>query len=244
MPNEATALPAGHAPVAHGRVGVLLLNLGTPSGTDYWSMRRYLKEFLSDRRVIEVPRWKWWPILNLIILTIRPGRKGKDYATIWNNERNESPFKTITRGQAEQLAARLKDEPRIVVDWAMRYATPTTESRILALKESGCDRILLLPLYPQYAAATTATACDEAFRTSDENALAACRSRRAQLSRSSRLYRCPGAIDAKASCETRFRTGKDHRDVSRNAAKIFTEGRPLSLPMPENVAAIAGKTRY
>ena len=87
--NEAAALPAGHAPVAHGRVGVLLLNLGTPSGTDYWSMRRYLKEFLSDRRVIEVPRWKWWPILNLIILTIRPGRKGKDYATIWNNERNE-----------------------------------------------------------------------------------------------------------------------------------------------------------
>ena len=162
--DEATALPAGHAPVAHGRVGVLLLNLGTPSGTDYWSMRRYLKEFLSDRRVIEEPRWKWWPILNLIILTVRPGRKGRDYATIWNNERNESPFKTITRGQAEQLSARLKDEPRIVVDWAMRYATPTTESRILALKESGCDRILLLPLYPQYAAATTATACDEAFR--------------------------------------------------------------------------------
>ena len=96
--------PAGHPPVQHGRIGVLLLNLGTPDATDYWSMRRYLKEFLSDRRVIEVPRWKWWPILNGIILTVRPGRKGKDYAKIWNNERNEGPLKTITRSQAEKLA--------------------------------------------------------------------------------------------------------------------------------------------
>jgi ferrochelatase len=102
--------------------------------------------------------------LNLIILTVRPGRKGKDYETIWNKEKNESPIKTITRSQAEQLAERLKDHKNIVVDWAMRYANPTTESRILALKEQGCDRILLLPLYPQYAAATTATACDHAFR--------------------------------------------------------------------------------
>src|SRR5688572_29797329 len=100
---EAEAAASDHPPVRHGRVGVLLLNLGTPDATDYWSMRRYLKEFLSDRRVIEVPRWKWWPILNLIILTVRPGRKGKDYATIWNNERNEGPLKTITRAQAEKL---------------------------------------------------------------------------------------------------------------------------------------------
>ena len=90
-------LPDGHPPVESGRIGVLLLNLGTPDGTGYWPMRRYLKEFLSDRRVIEVPRWKWWPILNLIILTVRPGRKGKDYAKIWNKERNEGPLKTITR---------------------------------------------------------------------------------------------------------------------------------------------------
>ncbi len=103
----ARAGPAGHPEVAHGRIGVLLLNLGTPDATDYWSMRRYLKEFLSDRRVIEVPRWKWWPILNLIILTVRPGRKGKDYATIWNEERNEGPLKTITRSQAEKLQAAL-----------------------------------------------------------------------------------------------------------------------------------------
>jgi ferrochelatase len=141
------AWPSGHPDVPHGRVGVLLLNLGTPDGTDYWSMRRYLKEFLSDRRVIEVPRWKWWPILNLIILTVRPGRRGKDYDAIW------------------KLAGAFADDPRIVVDWAMRYANPTTDSRIRALKDQGCDRILLVALYPQYAAATTATACDQAFRT-------------------------------------------------------------------------------
>ncbi|MGO4683035.1 ferrochelatase [Hyphomicrobium sp. 2TAF46] len=162
--SESVALPAGHDPVAHGRIGVLLLNLGTPDGTGYWPMRRYLREFLSDERVIEEPKWKWWPILNLIILTVRPSRKGRDYATIWNNERDEGPLKTITRSQAEQLTSRFQGDPRIVVDWAMRYANPTTESRIQALKEQGCDRILLVPLYPQYAAATTATACDQAFR--------------------------------------------------------------------------------
>ncbi len=158
-------LPSGHPEVPRGRIGILLLNLGTPDATDYWSMRRYLKEFLSDRRVIEVPRWKWWPILNLIILTVRPGRKGMDYQKIWNEERNEGPLKTITRSQAEKLAAALKTDPRIEVDWAMRYANPSTGSRIEALKARGCDRILLVPLYPQYAAATSATACDEAFRT-------------------------------------------------------------------------------
>lgn len=157
-------LPAGHPRVEHGRIGVLLLNLGTPDATDYWSMRRYLKEFLSDRRVIEEPRWKWWPILNLIILTVRPGPKGRDYDSIWNKEKNEGPLKTITRDQAEGLAARLSKSGRVVVDWAMRYANPTTESRIQALMDQGCDRILLVPLYPQYAAATSATACDQAFR--------------------------------------------------------------------------------
>ena len=156
--------PAGHPSAPFGRIGVLLLNLGTPDGTSYWPMRRYLKEFLSDKRVIEEPRWKWWPILNLIILTVRPSKKGKDYATIWNKELDESPIKTITRNQAERLFERLQDNPRIVVDWGMRYANPSTESRINALKEQGCDRILLLPLYPHYAAATSATACDEAFR--------------------------------------------------------------------------------
>ncbi len=156
--------PAGHPHAPHGRVGVLLLNLGTPDGTGYWPMRRYLKEFLSDQRVIEEPKWKWWPILNLIILTVRPKKKGHDYASIWNTQRDEGPLKTITRSQAEQLTRRLDGDPRIVVDWAMRYANPTTASRIEALKQQGCDRILLVPLYPHYAAATTATACDQAFR--------------------------------------------------------------------------------
>lgn len=155
--------PAGHPPVASGRIGVLLLNLGTPDATGYWPMRRYLKEFLSDRRVIEEPRWKWWLILNLIILTVRPGRKGRDYDKIWNKARNEGPLKTITRAQAEKLAVALADG-RIEVDWAMRYANPSAAARLDHLQAAGCDRILLVPLYPQYAAATTATACDQVFR--------------------------------------------------------------------------------
>ena len=163
LPPGAQCLPEAHPAVRTGRVGVLLMNLGTPDATDYWSMRRYLKEFLSDRRVIEVPRLKWWPILNLIILTVRPRRKGRDYDKIWNKERNEGPLKTITRAQAEKLGAALTDT-RIVVDWAMRYANPTVAARIASLKEQGCDRVLLVPLYPQYAGASWATACDQAFR--------------------------------------------------------------------------------
>lgn len=159
-------LPPDHPRIRPRRIGVLLMNLGTPEGTTYWPMRAYLKEFLSDKRVIEEPRWKWWPILNLIILSVRPSRKGKDYASIWNNERNEGPLKTITRSQTEGLAARLQElaGDRVVFDWAMRYGFPDTKSRIEALQEQGCDRILFVPLYPQYAAATSATACDQAFR--------------------------------------------------------------------------------
>jgi ferrochelatase len=158
--------PVDHPPVKAGRVGVLLLNLGTPEATDYWSMRRYLKEFLSDRRVIETPRLLWWPILNLIVLSTRPKRKGRDYATIWNKARDEGPLKTITRSQAEQLAAHLGAVAgdKVSVDWAMRYGYPAIRERLQALLAQGCDRILLVPLYPQYAAATSATACDHAFR--------------------------------------------------------------------------------
>ncbi len=165
FPVGSARLPAGHAPVSTGRIGVLVMNLGTPEATDYWSMRRYLREFLSDRRVIETPRAIWWPLLNLVILTTRPGRKGKDYETIWNRQRNESPLKTITRSQAGQLAEAMEaQDDRIVVDWAMRYGKPAVGERLEALHAEGCERILLLPLYPQYAAATTATACDQAFR--------------------------------------------------------------------------------
>jgi ferrochelatase len=160
------AKPVDHPAAPCGGIGVLLTNLGTPEGTDYWSMRRYLKEFLSDRRVIETSRLVWWPVLNLIILTKRPGPKGRDYASIWNRDRDEGPLKTITRSQAEQLAARLGDDAgdRVVVDWAMRYGKPEMRAAIQKLLERGCDRILLVPLYPQYAAATSATACDHAFR--------------------------------------------------------------------------------
>src|SRR3712207_3609774 len=162
----AARLPSDHLPVKAGRVGVLLLNLGTPDATDYWSMRRYLKEFLSDRRVIETSRLLWWPVLNLIILTKRPGPKGRDYDSIWNKERDEGPLKTITRAQAESLAAHLQEAAgdRVVVDWAMRYGNPSIAARIRALADEGCERILLVPLYPQYSAATSATACDHAFR--------------------------------------------------------------------------------
>ena len=121
--NLKPSLPPDHATIKSGRIGVLLMNLGTPEGTSYKPMRAYLKEFLSDRRVIEEPRWKWWPILNLIILSTRPGRKGKDYATIWNNERNEGPLKTITRAQTEKLSERLAGDTdgRITVDWGLDY---------------------------------------------------------------------------------------------------------------------------
>ncbi|GLK67852.1 ferrochelatase [Hansschlegelia plantiphila] len=164
FPSNAVHLPADHPPVKVGRIGVLLVNLGTPDGTDYWSMRRYLKEFLSDRRVIETPRVIWWPLLNGIILTTRPGRKGRDYASIWNRERDESPLKTITRSQSEKLAASVASAaPQLMVDWAMRYGNPSMASRLDALQKAGCDRILLVPLYPQYAAATSATVCDKAF---------------------------------------------------------------------------------
>jgi ferrochelatase len=160
---DVSSKPPGHPAIPPRRIGVLLVNLGTPDATDYWSMRRYLKEFLSDRRVIEQNRLKWWLALNLVILTLRPARKGRDYDKIWNKERNESILKTITRAQADKLAAALTHEPRLLVDWAMRYGNPSFVSRLGAMQQAGCDRILIVPLYPQYAAATTATVCDKAF---------------------------------------------------------------------------------
>jgi ferrochelatase len=155
--------PAGHPAVMPRRVGVLLVNLGTPDDTSYWPMRRYLKEFLSDRRVIEVPRAIWWPILNLAILTRRPSASGAKYAAIWDRAANASPLLVITRAQTEKLAASLAATGEVVVDFAMRYGKPTISGRIDAMLASGCDRILVVPLYPQYAAATTATVCDKVF---------------------------------------------------------------------------------
>jgi len=155
--------PPEHPNTRFGKVGVLLVNLGTPDGYDKKSMRRYLKEFLSDRRVIETPRIIWWPVLNGIVLNVRPKKSGALYASIWNEEKNESPLRTYTRSQAEQLGERLAAHEHLIVDWAMRYGSPSIESRINVLQEAGCERILVFPLYPQYSAATTATVNDKVF---------------------------------------------------------------------------------
>ena len=155
-------LPPGHPPILEEKTGLLLMNLGTPEATDYWSMRRYLKEFLSDRRVIEVNRILWWVILNVVILSFRPSKSGHAYKSIWNKQRNESPLKTFTRAQAEKLGPAMANS-KLVVDWAMRYGKPPIAERIAALKAQGCNRIVLFALYPQYSAATTATALDKAY---------------------------------------------------------------------------------
>jgi ferrochelatase len=146
------------------RVGVLLVNLGTPDTADTRGVRVYLREFLSDPRVIEDQGLRWKLLLNGIILRIRPRRKARDYLKIWNTENNESPLKTITRAQSDKLAAAIADHDHVVVDWAMRYGNPSISSRIEALTAQGCDRLLVVPLYPQYSAATSATVCDEVFR--------------------------------------------------------------------------------
>jgi protoporphyrin/coproporphyrin ferrochelatase len=163
-----TVVPREKAQAAAGpgsqRVGVLLVNLGTPDSADARGVRVYLREFLSDPRVIENQGLYWKLVLNGIILRIRPRRKARDYLKIWNTEKNESPLKTITRAQADKLAASISDHDHVVVDWAMRYGNPSIKSRIDALTARGCDRLLVVPLYPQYSAATSATVCDEVFR--------------------------------------------------------------------------------
>jgi ferrochelatase len=166
MRDHSQHLPPGHPAVKRPKVGILLSNLGTPDATDYWSMRRYLNEFLSDRRVIDLPRWKWLPILKLIILTVRPGPKGRDYASIWNNERNESPLMTITRDQASAIAEQAISlwGDRVMVDFCMRYGNPSTASKVRKMVDAGCEKILFFPLYPHYAGATSATANDAFFR--------------------------------------------------------------------------------
>ncbi|WGI22019.1 ferrochelatase [Amylibacter sp. IMCC11727] len=157
---------ADHPKVHFGKVGVILCNLGTPDGTDYWSVRRYLNEFLSDRRVVDVAKWKWQLILQLIILSFRPFTSGAAYKTIWNEEKNESPLLTTTRDQTTALTKVLKEQygDQVEVDFCMRYGNPSTESVIQNMKDRGCDRIVFFPLYPQYSATTTGTANDQAFR--------------------------------------------------------------------------------
>ncbi len=144
------------------KIGILLLNLGTPDGTDFWSVRRYLKEFLSDRRVVDMARWQWWPILNLIILNVRPQKSGALYDKIWDKESGDSPLRLITARQAEKLSSVLSDH-NVVVDFAMRYGNPSIETRLDALKKAGCTRILAVPLYPQYSSPTTGSVNQQLF---------------------------------------------------------------------------------
>ena len=153
-----------HPEVKFGKTGVLLINLGTPDSTSWWDIRKYLREFLSDRRVIEVNPFIWQIILNLFILTFRPSKTAHAYKKIWRKESNESPLLFFTRNQASKLNDKIGND-KVIVDFAMRYGNPSIKSRLDKLKEQGCENIVILPLYPQYAGATTATVCDEVYRS-------------------------------------------------------------------------------
>ena len=158
--------PADHPLVKPARVGILVANLGTPDGTDYWSMRRYLNEFLSDRRVVDYAPWKWQPLLQLVILSKRPFTSGANYRSIWNTEKNESPLLTITRDQTDAIRAKLVENygDDVRVDFCMRYGNPSTKSKVQEMVQDGCTKILFFPLYPHYAGATSATANDKFFQ--------------------------------------------------------------------------------
>ena len=153
-----------HPEVKFGKTGILLVNLGTPDSTSWWDVRKYLKEFLSDQRVIEVNPIIWQFILNIFILTFRPSKSSRAYKKIWIKETNESPLLYFTKSQTNALKKRIGNE-KIIVNYAMRYGNPSIKSKLNNLKEAGCENIVVLPLYPQYAAATTATVCDEVYRS-------------------------------------------------------------------------------
>ena len=153
-----------HPEVKFGKTGVVIINLGTPDSTNWWDIRKYLKEFLSDRRVIELNPIIWKIILNLFILTFRPSKTAHAYKKIWRKESNESPLLYFTRNQAIELNKRIGQE-KVIVEFAMRYGNPSIKTKLNDLKEKGCENLIILPLYPQYAAATTATVCDEVYRS-------------------------------------------------------------------------------
>ncbi len=199
--------PPTHPPVRRAKVGVLLANLGTPDNHDYWSMRRYLNEFLSDKRVIDYPSWKWQPLLQLIILTKRPFTSGANYKLIWNVEKDESPLMTITRDQTTAIAARIAAHhgDTVMVDFCMRYGNPSTQSKVRAMVEAGCEKILFFPLYPHYAGATSATANDQFFR-------ALMLEKRQPAARTvAEYYDHPVYIDALAQSVERAYAGLNHR---------------------------------
>ncbi len=226
--------PANHPPVRSGRIGVLIVNLGTPEGTDYWSMRRYLKEFLSDRRVIEAPRAVWLPILELILLR-RPSARGRDYASIWNKERDEGPLKTITRSQCEKLGAALADlGPGIEVDWAMRYGQPPIAERMNALQGKR--------LRPHSGRAALSAILrrehrdgrGQGRRRAEGHALATGDPDRRAVVRRSCLYRRARPLDAGWPGKTRFRAGSRARLLSRHPRRpISTRATPITATAPK-----------
>jgi ferrochelatase len=153
-----------HPPINFGKTGVLVINLGTPDSTSWFDIRKYLREFLSDKRVIEVNPFIWQIILNVFILNLRPSKTAKAYKEIWMKDENISPLLYYTQQQAKKLSNSIS-EKNIIIDFAMRYGNPSIKSKINKLHEDGCENLIILPLYPQYAAATTATVCDEVYRT-------------------------------------------------------------------------------
>lgn len=199
--------PADHPELPRPKIGVLLANLGTPDHYDYWSMRRYLNEFLSDKRVIDYPAWKWQPLLQILILSKRPFSSGANYKLIWNHDKGESPLMTITKDQtaaiAEQLRTRYGNAVR--VEFCMRYGNPSTESRVRAMVEAGCEKILFFPLYPHYAGATSATANDEFFRALMKE------KRQPAVRTAPEYYQHPLYIDALAQSVERAYAGLEHR---------------------------------
>ncbi len=199
--------PASHPSVKAPKIGVLVANLGTPDNYDYWSMRRYLNEFLSDKRVVDISDWIWQPLLQLVILTKRPFASGANYKLIWNTEKNESPLLTITRDQTTAIAKEIKaaygDE--VMVDFCMRYGNPSTKSKVEAMVAAGCEKILFFPLYPHYAGATAATANDSFFS-------ALMKEKRQPAARTvPEYFEHPAYIDALAGSVERAYAALDHR---------------------------------
>ncbi|HCZ00759.1 MAG: ferrochelatase [Rhodobacterales bacterium RIFCSPHIGHO2_02_FULL_62_130] len=199
--------PANHPPVNRAKIGVLLANLGTPDNYDYWSMRRYLSEFLSDKRVVDIADWKWQPLLQLIILTKRPFTSGANYKSIWNHDKNESPLLTITKDQTAAIAAAMQAThgDTVMVDFCMRYGNPSTASKVKAMVAAGCEKILFFPLYPHYAGATSATANDAFFK-------ALTKEKRQPAARTvAEYFDHPAYIDALAQSVERAYAALDHR---------------------------------
>ncbi len=199
--------PADHPPVKAAKIGVLLANLGTPDGYDYWSMRRYLNEFLSDKRVVDLSDWIWQPLLQLVILTKRPFSSGANYKLIWNHEQNESPLLTITKQQTAAIAAEIEKRhgSAVRVDFCMRYGNPSTASKVREMVEAGCEKIVFFPLYPHYAGATSATANDAFFA-------ALAKEKRQPAARTvAEYFENPAYIDALAQSVERAYAALDHR---------------------------------